>query len=193
MDPKKPIQSGISDISDIQPKPFSRRSLRERFFDTLKTKYPNIQALYVTINIIAIWSGVVLISDSWAQGTNLLDEPAPDFALKVVMRHFALLMLGLLMLWIDDLSLQELVVMKKTPIEKDFEEMNSREKLFYHFKTKYPNLSTMYTLIAIIISWCGIWGLLWDIPIQPFWRSLMTIFIGFFLLYIDDFKLDELN
>ncbi|NEO35735.1 MAG: hypothetical protein F6J90_05125 [Moorea sp. SIOASIH] len=190
MDPKKNIESTIS---DIKPKPFSRRSLRERFFDTLKTKYPNIQALYVTTCIIAIWSGVILISDSWAQGTNLLHEPAPDFALKVVMRHFALLMLGLLMLWIDDLSLQELVVMKKTPIEKDFEEMNSREKLFYHFKTKYPNLSTMYTMIAIIISWCGIWGLLWDIPIQPFWRSLMTIFLGFFLLYIDDFKLDELN
>ncbi len=190
MDPKKNIQSAIS---DIQPKPSSRPSLRERFFDTLKTKYPNIQALYVTINIIAIWSGTILLLDSWAQETNLLEEPVPDFALKVVMRHFALLMLGLLMIWIDDLSLQELVVMKKILIEKDFEEMNWREKLFYHFKTKYPNLSTMYTMIAIIISWCGIWGLLWDIPIQPFWRSVMTIFLGFFLLYIDDLKLDELN
>lgn len=189
MDPKKPIQSAIS---DIQPKPSGRPSLREKFFDTLKTKYPNIHALYVTTCIIAIWSGAVLISDTWAQGTNLLEEPAPDFALKVVMRHLALLIVGLFTLWIDDLSLEELVLMKKTPMEKDFEEMNSREKLFYHFKTKYPNLSTMYTLIAIITSWCGIWGLIWDIPIQPFWRSLMTIFLGFFLLYIDDLKLEEL-
>ncbi|MFE1746302.1 hypothetical protein [Coleofasciculus sp. H7-2] len=101
--------------------------------------------------------------------------------------------LALTMLLLDDLSLKELLFMKKTPSEKAVEDMNSREKVFHYFKTKYSNLSTIYTLIAIIISWCGIWGLLWDIPMQPFWRSLLTIFLGFFLLYIDDLKLDEIG
>lgn len=101
-------------------------------------------------------------------------------------------MLGLTMLLLDDLSLKELLLMKKTPSEKDIKDMNLMEKVFHYFKIRYPNLSTIYTLMAIIISWCGIWGLLWDIPIQPFWRSLLTIFLGFFLLYIDDLKLEEL-
>jgi len=190
MHPKNPIQSAMS---DIQPKPSScPPSLRERFFDTLKTKYPNIHAIYVTTCIIAIWSGVFFLADTWVQGTDFFDAPVPHVSLNVVIRNLVVLMLGLFMLWIDDLSLQELVLMKKTPIEKDFEEMNSREKLFYHFKTKYPNLSSIYNLIAVVISWCGIWDLVGDIPIQPFYKSIMVIFVGLFLLYIDDLKLDEI-
>lgn len=167
-------------------------SFREKFFNIFKTKYPNIHALFVTINIIGIWSGAVLISDSWAQGINLISEPIPEFSLIVFMRHWALLMLGLLLLLIDDLSLKELIFMKKTASEKPIELMNFRERIFHDFKTNHPNLSSIYTLLAIVISWCGIWGILWDIPIQPFWRSLATICLGFFLLYIDDLKLDEL-
>lgn len=167
-------------------------SFRERFFDIFKTKYPNIHALFVTINIICIWSGAVLISDSWAQGINLITEPIAEFSLITLMRHWALLMFGLLLLLIDDLSLKELIFMKKTASEKPIKLMNVRERIFHEFKTNYPNLSSIYTLLAIVITWCGIWGILWDIPIQPFWRSLATICLGFFLLYIDDLKLDEL-
>ena len=189
MDPKKPIESAIA---DIQTETSSPLSAREKFFETFKKKYPNIHALYTTTCIIGIWSGAVLISDSWAVGDNLLTAPAPEFSLEIFLRHLALLILGLILLLIDDLSLEELVMMRKTPMEKELEQMNSREKLFYNFKEKYPNLASIYTMLAIIISWCGIWGFLWGIPIQPFWRSLMSIFLGFFLLYIDDLKLDEL-
>lgn len=167
-------------------------SWREKFFAAFKTRYPNIHALYVTTNIIGIWSGAVLISDSWAQGINLIIEPTPEFSFLTFMRHWALLMLGLALLLLDDLSLQELIFMKKTNSEKPIASMNKRERIFHNFKINYPNLSSIYTLLAIVISWCGIWGMLWGIPIQPFWRSLLTIFLGFFLLYIDDLKLDEL-
>jgi hypothetical protein len=119
-------------------------------------------------------------------------DPTPDFSLEVALSHLSLLIIGLLMLLLDDLSLQELLLMKKTPSQKAVENMNSREKVFHYFNIRYPNLSTIYTLIAIILSWCGIWGMIWDIPMQPFWRSLLTIFLGFFLLYIDDLKLEEL-
>ncbi len=179
-------------MSKQKKRHLSPLSWRERFFSLLKTKYPNLHTLYVTINIIAIWSGIVLVSDSWAHGINLMAESPPEISLSVPIRHLSLLMFGLFLLLVDDLSLTELVLMKKTHIEKNIAEMNTREKIFHYFKTKHPNLSTIYTLLAIIVSWCGIWGLLWDIPIQPFWRSILTIVLGLFLLYIDDFKLDEI-
>jgi len=86
-------------------------SLRSQFFATFKTKYPNIHALYVTINIIGIWSGAVLISDSWAQGINLMVEPIPKFSFVTFMHHWALLMLGLFLLFLDDLSVKELILL----------------------------------------------------------------------------------
>jgi hypothetical protein len=189
VNPKEPIESAIS---ELQERRSSRPSLRQSFFDTFKKKYSNLHALYVTTNIVAIWSGVVLISDSWARKVNLVVELPPEFSLEVALRHLSLLILGLFMLFLDDLCLNELILMKKTSSRKAIEDMNFREKFFHVFKIKYPNISTMYTLIAIILSWSGIWGLLWDIPMQPFWRSLLTIFLGLFLLYIDDLKLDEI-
>jgi hypothetical protein len=189
MDPKEPIESAISELQEGRS---NRPSLRQRFFDTLKHKYPNLHSLYVTTNVIAIWSGTILISDSWAHKVNLMAEPISEFSLEVTLRYLSLLILGLLMLLLDDLSLHELLLMRKTPSQKAVEDMNFREKAFHYFKIRYPNLSTIYTLIAIILCWCGIWGLLGVIPMQPFWRSLLTIFLGFFLLYIDDLKLDEL-
>lgn len=185
--PQDPIRNAISEIQQ-ETKP----SFRQKFFDTLKTQYPNLHSLYVTSCIIGIWSGAILISDSWARGDNLMAAPADPFNFYIIMRHFGLLMLGLLMLLLDDLSLKELMFMRKTESEKPIEKMNMREKFFHTLKDKYPNLATIYTLLAIIFSWCGIWGLYWDIPAQPFWRSIATVLGGFFLLYIDDMKLDEL-
>ena len=97
----------------------------------------------------------MLISDSWAQGINLIMEPTPEFSLTIFMRHWALLILGLVLLLLDDLSLQELIFMKKTANEKPVASMNIRERIFHTFKLNYPNLSSIYTLLAIIISWCG--------------------------------------
>ena len=140
MDPKEPIESAISELQEGRS---SRPSLRHRFFDTFKKKYSNLHALYVTTNVVAIWSGAVLISDSWARKVNLMVEPTPEFSLEVALRHLSLLILGLLLLLLDDLSLHALILMKKTPSRKAVEDMNWREKCFHYFKIKYPNLSTM--------------------------------------------------
>lgn len=180
------LESSVSQLQEKQP------SIRERFFNKLKTEHPNLHALYVTTNVILIWSGFILIFDSWAQGTNLMAEPTPEIAIQVPIRHLCLLLLGLAMLLLDDLSLYDLVMMRKTHSEKNLEEMDLREKFFHNFKTQYPNLATIYTLMGVIITWTGLWGLTWDIPVQPLWRSLLTIVIGFLLLYLDDFRLDEI-
>lgn len=189
MQPQKPVQAAIEDLQKRRSRPFSRR---ERFFKTLKEKFPNIHIFYVFFNIIAIWAGCFTILDSWAGGENLLEAPALEFAPEVILHYISLLVLGLIMLLLDDLSLKELLFGRKTPSEKHFEAMNLREKVFHTFKNKYPSLSTIYTFIAIIICWCGVWGLFYKIPMQPFWRAIILVLGGFFLLYIDDMKLDEL-
>lgn len=186
MNLKKPIQLAVSKLQKSSP------NRRNRFFNTLNNKYPNLYALYVTISAIGIWSGAILILDSWALGKNLMLEPTPELFIEVPLRHLCLLMLGLTMLHLDDPSLKELLLIKKTFSEKDIKDMNFMEKAFHYFKARYPNLSAIYTRMAIIISWSAIWGLLADIPMQPFWRSLLTIFFGYFLLYLDDPKMDQL-
>jgi hypothetical protein len=166
-------------------------SQREQFFSKLKGKYPNLYAIYFMTSTLFIWSGTWYFVDTWAKGLDLM-APAGEISLWIPIRHFSILLVGLLMLYIDDKSLQELVLMKKTAPAKNFESKSSHKRVFYHLKTRYPNLMSVYTVFAIILSWCGTWGLIWDIPILPFWRSLLTISIGFFLLYIDDLKLDEI-
>jgi len=188
--PQKPIQVAIKDLQKSHSHP---SSWRKKFFDTLKEKYPNFHIFYVFFNIIAIWTGSASIFAAWADGVNVLAAPAPEFSLAGLRRYLALLVIGLIMLLLDDLSLKELLLGSKTPSEKPFEDMNFREKVFHVFKTKYPNLSTIYTLIAIILCWCGMLGFFGKIPMQPFLLAVISVFGGFFLLYIDDMKLDELG
>ena len=189
MQPQKPVQAAVE---DLQKKHSRRSGRRQKFFDALKEKYPNFHIFYVFFNIIAIWTGSFTIVDSWAGGENLLETRAPEFSPEVILHYLSLLALGLIMLLLDDLSLKELLFGRKTPSEKPFEAMNFREKVFHNFKNKYPSLSTIYTLIAIILCWCGVWGFFYKIPMQPFLRAVLSVFGGFFLLYIDDLKLDEL-
>ncbi|MEG4014345.1 hypothetical protein [Microcoleus sp. S11D4] len=189
MQPQKPVQAAVE---DLQKKHSRRSGRRQKFFGVLKEKYPNFHIFYVFFNIIAIWTGSFTIVDSWAGGENLLETRAPEFSPEVILHYLSLLALGLIMLLLDDLSLKELLFGRKTPSEKPFEAMNFREKVFHNFKNKYPSLSTIYTLIAIILCWCGVWGFFYKIPMQPFLRAVLSVFGGFFLLYIDDLKLDEL-
>jgi hypothetical protein len=189
MQPQKPVQAAIE---DLQKKHSRRSGRRQRFFDSLKKKYPNLHIFYVFFNIIAIWTGAFTIFESWAMEVNLLKEPAPEFLATASLRYLSLLALGLTMLLLDDLSLKELLFGRKSPSEKPVEEMSFREKVFHIFKTKYGSLSTIYTLIAIILCWCGVGGSFYRIPVQPFLRVVISVFGGFFLLYIDDMKLDEL-
>ena len=188
MQPQKPVQAAIEDLQKRRP----RRYARQRFFDTFKEKYPNLHTFYVFFNILAIWTGAFTISESWAGGINVLEAPAPAYEPQSILRFLSLLALGLTMLLLDDLSLKELLFGRKTPSEKPIEAMNFREKVFHTFKTKYPSLSTIYTLFAIILCWCGVWGSFYKIPVQPFLRAVISVFGGFFLLYIDDLKLEEL-
>jgi hypothetical protein len=189
MGPQQPIQAAVSDLQKTR---LLRLGWRQKFFNTFKNKYPNLHILYVLINIIAIWSGIFTIAESWALGINLLTAPAPELTLQKFLRFFCFLVVGLLMLLLDDLSVKELMFGRKTLSAKPIEEMNSREKFFHQFKTKYTNLSTIYTLVAIVLCWCCLWGWFYNIPMQPLVRAVTTICLGFFLLYIDDMSLDEL-
>ncbi|MBE9200762.1 hypothetical protein IQ233_16855 [Nodularia sp. LEGE 06071] len=189
MQPQKPIQAAIEDLQKSHSHPSSKR---QKFFAYLKQKHPNFHIFYVFFNIIAIWNGFFNIFGSWADGVNLLEAPAPEFSLPSVLRYLSLLAIGLIMLLLDDLSLKELLFGRKTTSEKPFKVMNYREKLFHIFKNRYPNLSTIYTLIGIVFCWCGMIGLLNKIPMPPFLLALISVFGGFFFLYIDDMKLDEL-
>lgn len=187
--PQKAIQVALEDLHKNQSRSFNRR---HNFLKLLKEKYPNFHTFYVFFSVIATWSGFFTILDSWAGGLNLLEVPTPKVVPEIILRYISLLVLGLIMLLLDDLSLKELLFGRKTPSEKPLEAMNLREKLFHNFKTNYPNLSTIYTLLAIILCWCGLFGFFYNIPIPPFFRAILSIIGGFILLYIDDMKLDEL-
>lgn len=187
--PQKPIQAAIEDLQKTSSRSFS---IRQRFFDTLKKKYPNFHTFYVFFNIVATWAGSFTIIDSWAVGLNLLQAPTPKVAPEILLRYISVLLLGLIMLLLDDLSLKELLFGRKTPSEKPVKAMNFREKLFHNFKNNYPNLATIYTLIAILLCWGGLFGFFYNISIQPFVRTILLLFGGLFFLYIDDMKLDEI-
>ncbi|MEM8780199.1 MAG: hypothetical protein AAGF26_15280 [Cyanobacteria bacterium P01_G01_bin.49] len=96
------------------------------------------------------------------------------------------------MLYIDDSSLQELLDMKPTPPRAYDSVSNKIEHLFIYFKNQYPNIIEIYTMMGIILSWFGIWGLIYDFPLHPLLRSLLTLILGILLLYVDNLKLDEL-
>lgn len=167
------------------------RRRRERFFSHLKRYHPNVYAIYLMVSVVGIWSGSWYLADTWASGRPLLAS-APVVAPAVAAKYLCLLLLGLTMLYIDDHSLDELVLMKTSrlkPIGRP--RKGPLARAIVYCKRYYPNYVAVYTYIGIILSWCGTWGLLWDIPLHPFWRSWMTIVLGFLMLYIDDLKLTE--
>lgn len=186
---RKAILSSFKELKKKRSRPISRRKL---FFDQLKNKYPNLHIFYVFFNVTAIWAGFFILLDSWAMGTNLLAEPIPKFVPEILWRYLNILIIGLILLLLDDFSLKELVFGTKTTSEKSVDTMNFREKIFHDFKCNYPNLSTIYTLIAILLCWCSMFGFFYNIPVQPFIRAIILICGGLFFLYIDDLKLDEI-
>jgi hypothetical protein len=189
MKQQKPI---LSSLKDLKKKRYRPISMRQICFDKLKNKYPNLHIFYVFFNITAIWAGFFLLLDSWVAGINLLAAPIPKFIPEILLRYLSILIIGLILLLLDDFSLKELLFGRKTPSEKSVDTMNFREKIFHNFKCNYPNLSTLYTLIAILLCWCAMFGFFYNISVQPFIRSIILILGGLFFLYIDDMKLDEL-
>lgn len=175
----------------MRPGRFSRLTKkREQFFEAFKRDYANLYAIYLMMAIVGVWSGVWYLVEAFSWGQWL--APPGHYTLTVSIRHGAMLLLGCAMLYLDDGSLQELVLMSKTESDKPIALMTPREKLFHNLKRRYPSAMAIYTILGIIFAWCGTWGLLWDIPLHPGGRSLLTIGGGLLMLYIDDLKLDEI-
>lgn len=59
----------------------------------------------------------------------------------------------------------------------------------------HPNVFIIYKAVAIVLVWSGIWGLSDELifPDNPLYRYIVILCIGMFMLYIDDFSLDELT
>lgn len=62
-------------------------------------------------------------------------------------------------------------------------------------KKKHHLLRALLVVTAVIMIWRGMWNLLdfYLLPENPSVSSVLTILIGVGLLFIDDFRLDELR
>ena len=62
-------------------------------------------------------------------------------------------------------------------------------------KACYPNANVLIIIFAIIMLWRGVWGLLdtYLFPGSPVFSYLASLALGALILYLDDFKLDNLK
>jgi nitric oxide reductase large subunit len=62
-------------------------------------------------------------------------------------------------------------------------------------KASYPNANVIVIILAIIMLWRGVWGLLdtYFFPGSPTFSHLTCMVLGALILYIDDFKIDNLK
>ena len=79
---------------------------------------------------------------------------------------------------------------KKIPNEMK----SSPRARFFVWLAQYPNLMIIYKAVAMIMVWCGIWGLLetFVFPDNPALRYISVLVLGLFFLYVDDGSIDEL-
>ncbi len=63
------------------------------------------------------------------------------------------------------------------------------------FKADHPNANTIVIVVGIIMLWRGVWGLLdqYLFPGSPTLSSIVSILLGVLVLYLDDFKMDNLK
>ena len=100
----------------------------------------------------------------------------------IPLRHIAVAVMGLTLLSLEDASLQVLITMKTSAA---LEASDDRRALFHYVQNHFPHLASLYTIVGIALCWCGTWGLVVDIPLQPWLRSLLTLSLGLLMLYID--------
>ena len=144
-------------------------------------QFQPLYALYHLLSLVFIWSAIWCFADGWATGqdlTTVLEMQAP----LVPLRHLAIAIMGLTLLSLEDTSLQVLITMKTSPV---LDASDSRQALFNYVQNHFPHLASMYTIVGIALCWCGTWGLVSDIPLQPWLRSLLTLSLGLLMLYID--------
>ena len=62
-------------------------------------------------------------------------------------------------------------------------------------KVLYPSANVIVIIFAIIMLWRGVWGLLdtYLFPGSPTFSYLTCITIGAVILYLDDFKIDNMK
>jgi hypothetical protein len=66
---------------------------------------------------------------------------------------------------------------------------------YRRFRKKYRALHILSIAVAIVMFWKGIWSLLdaYILPGHIFISNALLILIAFFVLYLDDFHLKELE
>ena len=62
-------------------------------------------------------------------------------------------------------------------------------------KELHPTVNAIVVVIAIIMFWRGIWGLidLYLFPDSPTFSHLLSIILGALILYLDDFSIKNLK
>lgn len=62
-------------------------------------------------------------------------------------------------------------------------------------KGRHPNGNAIVIILAIVMLWRGVWGLLdtYLFPGSPTLSYLISIAIGGLVLYLDDFSIDNLK
>jgi hypothetical protein len=63
------------------------------------------------------------------------------------------------------------------------------------FKNDHPIINAIVILLAVVMLWRGIWGILdtYFFPGSPLFSYLVSIGLGALVLYLDDFKIDNLR
>ncbi|PZD75360.1 hypothetical protein C1752_00232 [Acaryochloris thomasi RCC1774] len=140
-----------------------------------------LYAVYHLFSLVFIWSAIWCFADAWAAGQDLTVTIELQSA-WTPLRHLVLLIVGLTLLSLEDASLQVLVTMK-TP--QNSTSADSRQALFNFLRQHFPHLASLYTILGIALCWCGTWGLVLDIPVRAWLRSLLTLILGLLMLYID--------
>lgn len=67
--------------------------------------------------------------------------------------------------------------------------------IFKKIRKKHPHLYVIYVGIAVVMFWRGTWGILdmFLFPNNELLSYVLSAGIGLFLLFINDYKLTELN
>ena len=62
-------------------------------------------------------------------------------------------------------------------------------------KTLHPSINAIVVVLAIVMLWRGIWGLLdlYVFPGNPLLSDLTCLGLGALILYLDDFSLNDLK
>lgn len=75
-----------------------------------------------------------------------------------------------------------------------FKEIKDHPKLA-EIKSRHPHANSIVLIVAIIMLWRGVWGLLdtYFFPGSPTFSYLVSVGLGVLILYLDDFSINNLK